>query len=155
MRSVPSQARGSSTSHQDQLSGPTKEFPNSRQGDTRAPRPEPMHEKTQGSPDTQNAPDRVPSPKRRPSSSRYNPRQLELPVELPPCRRRNRIRGLMSLAERLDRAIGLIAISDTVSLAELVFFEWKLSLAVNQLRQRLEAERARVAEARRSDLQTH
>jgi hypothetical protein len=66
----------------------------------------------------------------------------------------NHIRGLKSLAERLEGAIDLIASDGTISLEQLEFFEWKLLSALDQLRRRLAAEREPALEAPRSSPQT-
>jgi hypothetical protein len=71
-------------------------------------------------------------------------RQLALPMELLPCRRRSRTRGLKDLAERLEAAIDRIASDETVSSEQLDFFVWKLLSAVDLLRRRL-AEDPRLA----------
>jgi hypothetical protein len=68
-------------------------------------------------------------------------RQLKLQMVLQPCRMRTRIRGLKALAERLEKAIGLIASDDTISPEMLDFFLWKLLSAANLLRLRLEEAR--------------
>lgn len=76
-------------------------------------------------------------PKRLPTSARCTPHQLELHMDLPPCRKRTRTRGLKSLAERLEAAIDRIASDDTVSPETLDFFLWKLRVAADQLDRRL------------------
>jgi hypothetical protein len=64
------------------------------------------------------------------------------------------IRGLKSLAERLEGAIDLIASDGTISLEQLEFFEWKLLSALDQLRRRLAAERGLDLEVPRSSPRT-
>jgi len=66
----------------------------------------------------------------------------------------NHTRGLKDLAERLETAIDRISNDGTISLEQLCFFEWKLSLALDALRRRL-AEDQRLAHAGpQSNLQT-
>lgn len=81
-------------------------------------------------------------PKLRPKSAKCTRRQLELPMELQPCRKRNHTRGLKSLAERLEAAIDRIANDDTVSPEQLEYVLWKLRVAANLLDLRLKAERS-------------
>jgi hypothetical protein len=60
---------------------------------------------------------------------------------LRPCRKRNHIRGLKSLVERLEAATDRIASDDRVSPEHLEFVLWKLLSAADLLRRRLAAAR--------------
>jgi hypothetical protein len=73
---------------------------------------------------------------------------------LPPCRKRNHIRGLKSLVERLEVAIVRIANDDTISPEQLAFVLWKLSLAADALRRRLAAIHEQVPGVPKSGPQT-
>jgi hypothetical protein len=64
-------------------------------------------------------------------------RQLELPTDIPPCRKRSHTRGLKTLVERLEAAIDRIANDETVSPELLEFVVWKLSVALDGLKRRL------------------
>ena len=89
-------------------------------------------------------PDRL--PKRLPRSARCTPRQLELQMDLPPCRKRSHTRGLKSLAERLEASIDRIANDDTISPEHIEFFLWKLRVAEAQLDRRLKRDRGQAPE---------
>jgi hypothetical protein len=107
--------------------------------------------RTQG---TQSAPGPAPFPKLHPTAATCTPRQRELQMDLPPCRRHSRIRELRSLAAQLGAAIDRTATFDTDGLAEWEIFELMLREALIQLgRQRVRA-LARKAETLRSDPQT-
>ncbi len=84
----------------------------------------------------------------------YTPRQRELPLGLQPCRKRSHIRGLKDLAERLEKAIDLIANDERVSSEQLDFVLWKLRVAADLLARRLAAIRAQGLEVRVSGPQT-
>jgi hypothetical protein len=75
-------------------------------------------------------------------------------MELPPGRRQNHIRGLKSLAERLEVAIDRIANDDRVSPEQLEFVLWKLLLAADQLGRRLAKVRQQALAAPESNPQT-
>jgi len=66
----------------------------------------------------------------------------------------NHTRGLKDLAERLETAIDRISNDGTISPEQLAFFEWKLSLALDALRRRLEEDRRLAHADPQSDLQT-
>jgi hypothetical protein len=66
----------------------------------------------------------------------------------------NHTRGLKDLAERLETAIDRIANDGTISLEQLEFFEWKLSLALAALDRRLKEDRWQAAAIRELGPQT-
>jgi hypothetical protein len=66
----------------------------------------------------------------------------------------NHTRGLKDLAERLEAAIDRITNDGTISLEQLDFFAWKLSLAQAVLDRRRAEDRRLALAARESGLQT-
>jgi hypothetical protein len=83
--------------------------------------------------DTQSGRGRGPRPKPRPIAATCTPRQQELPLDLPPCRRRSQIHALRFLAEQLGEATNRLATFDTIWLAEWRIFESMLREARVQL----------------------
>jgi hypothetical protein len=66
----------------------------------------------------------------------------------------NHTRGLKDLAERLEAAIDRITNDGTISLEQLDFFSWKLSLAQAALDRRRAEDRRLALAARESSPQT-
>jgi len=92
--------------------------------------------------------------KRPPTLSRYSPHLAEHLAGCRPCRMRNRIRGLMSLAELQGTWLDLIATGDRDELARCGLSQWKLREDAVLLYQRLERVLAQVPECPESVPQT-
>lgn len=85
------------------------------------------------SPDTRSGRGHSGRPTHHPMTPTYSPHQGELPLGLPPCRRRSRTRELRSLAAQLAKAIDLAATFETGEPAEWVTYELTLREALIQL----------------------
>jgi hypothetical protein len=111
----------------------------------------PEERRSQG---TRSARGRGPLPTHLPTAATCTPRQRELPMDLPPCRRRSQIHVLRFLAEQLGEATNRTATFDTVWLAEWRTFESMLLEARARLDQQLERARGHLLAIQESSLQT-